>query len=322
MLKVTADVFSGRENPQWVVEGKEAQTVLKDLATARDAVADVNSGTEELGYRGLVVEPLSDNVTAEFGLPAAFRIAGGASSFDSKGMEIAERLIKGMIKATPLSLTASADPEPFDKDLQKFLLSQLSSVSQATLTADTETLTQDETEEAGDEEEATKKGASKKASKASLIQICQIESGVFNPGFWNDPAHRTRNNCYNYASNRRTDTFAQPGRASGQQYSALTCAQVGPAAVRDGARAHPNCAPASENPRWYMALVIAPGPAFKDYHWYRKSREGFWGHKPGGTAARNTDNSGKIITDPRTANRGPYTIFCGFYYAQRRMVVR
>jgi hypothetical protein len=329
MLKVTADVFSGRENPRWLVDDKEAQTVLKELATARDAVMDVDSGPQELGYRGLVVEPLSDNLTAEYGLPSTFRIASGAATFDSKGLEVAERLIKGMLKGTPLSMTDSTDVEPFDKDLQKFLLDQLGTASHATVTADTETITVDESEEAAaeDDETGTIK-ASKKlpaitvVGKAVLAKICQFESGMFNPAFWNAPAHVTKNNCYNYASNRRTDTFAQPGRATGQQYSALTCAQVGPAAVRDGARAHPNCAPATENPRWYMALVIAPGPGFKDYHWYRKSKEGFWGHKPGGTPARNTDNSGKIITDPRTADRGPYTIFCGFYYAQKKMVVK
>jgi hypothetical protein len=65
-----------------------------------------------------------------------------------------------------------------------------------------------------------------------------------------------------------------------------------------------------------------PGSGFIDFHWYRKSREGFWGHKPGGTAARITDNSGHIIYNPQTANRGPYTIFCRYMYAQKRIVVR
>jgi len=36
-------------------------------------------------------------------------------------------------------------------------------------------------------------------------------------------------------------------------------------------------------------LVVAPG---YDYHWYRKQLEGFWGHKPGGTAARNYETTG------------------------------
>jgi len=106
----------------------------------------------------------------------------------------------------------------------------------------------------------------------------------------------------------------------GHMYAAINCAEVTNGAVRDGASL--DCAPANQAPRWYMALVIAPGPGFVDYHWYRKSKEGFWGHKPGGTAARNTDNSGAIIFDPRTANRGPYTIFCRFMFAQKKMIVK
>jgi hypothetical protein len=58
-----------------------------------------------------------------------------------------------------------------------------------------------------------------------------------------------------------------------------------------------------------VALVIAPGI---DFDWYRKGRNGYWTHKPGGTQATNVDNSGHLIPDPRTADRGPYTDFCTF----------
>ena len=37
---------------------------------------------------------------------------------------------------------------------------------------------------------------------------------TYNPGRWNDNVHVLLNNCYNYASTNRTDTFAQPGRAT------------------------------------------------------------------------------------------------------------
>jgi hypothetical protein len=84
-----------------------------------------------------------------------------------------------------------------------------------------------------------------------------------------------------------------------------------------------DCFPDSEKPRYLVALVVAPGPGFNDFHWFRKQSGGFWGHKPGGTAARNVDNSGVLITDPQTANRGPYTQFCGYFYgcnSQRRRI--
>jgi len=62
--------------------------------------------------------------------------------------------------------------------------------------------------------------------------------------------------------------------------------------------------------RHQVALVISPN---WDYHWYRKDRDGRWSHKMGGTPATNLDNSGNIITDPRTADRGSYTVFCGCF---------
>jgi hypothetical protein len=310
MLKVTADLYSGRPNPEWTVNGAEAAQILKDLALNPTAAAAMDSGFQGLGNRGLIVEPLSDDASAEYGLPTSFRLANGVGGASGKGLEVAERLVRGMLdaSATPVLGDVNAPKDEYDKGLQQMLLDHIASAAASTTT--------EATQQPATSEEETDDAAARAAA------VCQIEVAAFNPGFWNVPAVMPRNNCYNYATNRRTDTFAQPGRASGRMYSAINCAEVGAAAVRDGARQHPNCAPASEASRWYMALVIAPGPGFRDYHWYRRSREGFWGHKPGGTAARNVDNAGGVIVDPRTANRGPYTIFCGFYYAQRRMVVR
>src|ERR1700681_1709402 len=98
------------------------------------------------------------------------------------------------------------------------------------------------------------------------------------------PSH---NNCYNYAMNWRSDTFAQPGRISGHQYiPPPACANVGTAASWDG------CRTTSFGSNKNVARVIWPGV---DYHWYRRRSQGFWEHKPGGTAARNVDNAGKLI---------------------------
>jgi hypothetical protein len=47
-------------------------------------------------------------------------------------------------------------------------------------------------------------------------------------------SHQTENNCYNYANDVATDTFAQPGRGSGQKWSFDTCADINASAVRDG----------------------------------------------------------------------------------------
>jgi hypothetical protein len=97
-------------------------------------------------------------------------------------------------------------------------------------------------------------------------------------------------------------------------YTAINCVEVTKASLCEGLHKRYDCFPASQAPGYLVALVIAPGPGFVDFHWYRQMREGFWGHKPGKTAVRNTDNSGKVITNPATCNRGPYTIFCGYFY--------
>ena len=132
------------------------------------------------------------------------------------------------------------------------------------------------------------------------------------------PSVQPRNNCYNYARNWRTDTFAQPGRAHGAQTSTMACGTVTTAAMADGLRYRGKCLPDSEYPRRLMALVIDPG---FDYHWYRHQRGGFWGHKPGPTAARNVDNNNVVVANPETCARGGYTDFCDYFYAGRSVVI-
>ncbi len=129
--------------------------------------------------------------------------------------------------------------------------------------------------------------------------------------FWNTADVRPKNNCYNYATNRRTDNYAQPGHASHQKYTALTCANVYEAAGKDL-----GLVPAEffsfngKNDYLLVALVVAPN---YDFHWYRRGDDNMWTHKPGGTAATSLDSNGKVITSPETAARGPYKDFCGYF---------
>ena len=69
---------------------------------------------------------------------------------------------------------------------------------------------------------------------------------------------------------------------------------------------------------WYVALVVWPGT---DYHWYRQDKVGCWSHKPGQTAVRNVDNAGQPIADPKTCNRGPYTVFCSYMVTKRGLSI-
>jgi hypothetical protein len=132
---------------------------------------------------------------------------------------------------------------------------------------------------------------------------------LYEPDWWNVPQRQPFNNCYNYAPNYRSDTFAQPGLAAGAMYASRTCAAVLPAAVKDELINQPKANNKCPGEGHLVALVVAPG---FDFHWYRKGRNGYWSHKPGSTAVTNLDNSGNLIRDPRTADRGPYTDFCTF----------
>lgn len=132
------------------------------------------------------------------------------------------------------------------------------------------------------------------------------------PAYWNDPAVRPYNNCYNYGNNKRTDTFAQPGRAAGitlQWPEDMNCIAVGNGAVADGIM---ECPPSGICPNGETKIALAIAPLW-DYHWYRRDSDGMWSHKPGGTNATNLDNSGNLIYNPETADRGAYTVFCGYY---------
>lgn len=137
---------------------------------------------------------------------------------------------------------------------------------------------------------------------------------------WNDiPAAQLNNNCYNYANNKATYTFAQPGRGSGArcQYHLPDCMRN--AAINDHLETLdlPPAAPLPPVPsgkKHLVALVINPGV---DFHWYRLDQLGIWSHKPGTTQATIFDNGGAIIFDPRVANRGGYTTFACFMHSDR-----
>ena len=134
----------------------------------------------------------------------------------------------------------------------------------------------------------------------------------YKPEKWNDAdGIQYKNNCYNYACNKITNTYAQPGRAAGNMYSALNCTAVTKGAISDNLKTTQSDI-TCEHCYHKVALVIWLG---WDYHWYRQDKNGKWSHKPGGTQATNLDNSGNLITDPQTADRGLYIEFCGYFCA-------
>lgn len=279
-VKITVDIFSGRPNPEVELSGKEAQEVLERVKPAEPLVADEaeKAATPILGYRGLIIEQTGTPAAKD--LPSRFRLTAGSVV----GRGLAHR---------------AADP-----GFEEFFFSTKGHIKKAKEATRLRTLVKEEIPRTL---EIRKKFILDILFPIKILCAC---APLYEPAWWNDSGQKQfNNNCYNYATNYRTDTFAQPGRAAGAMYTALTCASVLPAAVADALEDQPGANNKCPPEGHLVALVIAPG---WDFHWFRKGRNGLWSHKPGGTAVTNVDNSGNLISDPRTADRGMYTDFCTF----------
>lgn len=278
-LQVTIDVFSGRPNPVVTLDDDAARQLAERIKPADALHPDeaAHPPSSILGYRGIVVEQVGEG-----------RIEGLAPR---------ARLVDGGLFGDQLA------HKPTDAEVEQFILGSDGPLKSADLDDDTIA--------------AIRKLVEQRATIVKWPPItwptltkCQC-APLYEPAWWNDAGQKQfGNNCYNYATNHRTDTFAQPGRGTGQIYpSPIACAGVRPAAVRDCLIDNPKADNACPDEGHLVALVVAPGI---DFHWYRKGRNGLWTHKPGSTPVTNVDNSGHLITDPRTANRGMYTDFCTF----------
>jgi hypothetical protein len=128
---------------------------------------------------------------------------------------------------------------------------------------------------------------------------------------WNGQPWTDDNNCYNYGSNHRTDTFAQPGRGSGDMYDFINVPEILRVSQNDG-----YVLECDSKKAIHVGFAVIPSGA--DYHWWRRTQpvggQPRWCHKPGGTPVRNTDSSGNPITDPSTCNRGAYTTWGYFMF--------
>lgn len=168
------------------------------------------------------------------------------------------------------------------------------------------------------------------------LQVTKRLAPDYFPSDWNGrPVRLLNNNCYNYANNKPTDTFALPGLAHflagggiEDDYNLpITAAAVQAAAVNDGLQIvnvpPPPQGPFVKNrlprlpkgsPRHLVALVVDPDRPgyFGDFHWYRLDSDGKWSHKPGETRVTQYDNAGHYITDPRdpSVNMGRYRFVC------------
>lgn len=295
-VKVTIDIFSGRPNPELVLTAKEAKELFKNMSPTgamRKASANTLAEPTHLGLRGIQVDQVksvTDELPQSFFLSHETMYSGGKSA---------------MLKAEGT----------MDK-LYRFIADKASSITNAGKVREFLKIYKEALAPAAETREKTAIPIMTIPPPVLLAATCNC-GPIYEPDWWNlNATIKANNNCYNYACNQRTDTFAQPGKATGNQYTSLSGCTVaaGQRSAKQGAvsdalvdtpTANNQC-PAKGH---LVALVIWPGV---DFHWYRKGVNTMWSHKPGGTNVTNLDNAGAVISDPRTANRGGYTQFCTF----------
>ena len=292
MLRVEMDVYSGLDNPSWPLTEDEAAKLTDRVMADPTIISDINATDGRLGYKGYIVSALDEPVEGTEGrLPSRFRVGGPVNP----NPEVA---------AFMLRTTEKADAEVTDwlRDYAKRAASNMAAEPRP-VPLDSRATTA----------EPRPMAATPQALGTGSVCGLNYLTSSSDFSFWNGSQYVTLNNCYAFASNYRSNTFAQPGRRAKRTYTALTGDAMATALHADGwADA---CAGGGNST---AALVIWPG---HDFHFYRLCSGWLWCHKPGKSPARNTDDSGRLITSPQTCNRGPYTTFVGYIHAGNSYVV-
>ncbi|MCK4795579.1 MAG: hypothetical protein KAV87_68245 [Desulfobacteraceae bacterium] len=309
-LKITIDIFSGRENPVIELTEQESLEALKQLKPIRKIEEKRKEFPPEpiLGYRGLIIEQTGK---PDGSLPKVFLYVHG----DLFGERLAHKAASETFEEFVCGSTGLITRLKLGKEFSDFVLEEIERLKELRFLLDPQIVELRE-------------------KRLSAWWPCRWWcpcywwwwrrckcAPLYEPSWWNDSGQiQYNNNCYNYATNYRTDTYAQPGEAANAKWTNLSACDVPSPDISAKMGAISDCLiddPAADNrcpsKGHLVALVIRPGDKYTwDYHWYRKGRNKYWSHKPGGGLATNLDNAGNPISDPRTANRGSYTEFCTF----------
>jgi RHS repeat-associated protein len=137
----------------------------------------------------------------------------------------------------------------------------------------------------------------------------------YDPGYWNWPYNRDRNNCHNYALNDPGGDFRQPGDRSGNMYDNMpggrpSCNNLLANSIRDGLKPLSPRLLGGCGRGFHKVCLYISGD---DFHWWRQDPDGTWSSKPGHTPASNCYIGTNIpITSPDTdAPRHGYNQKCG-----------
>jgi len=293
-VTVTLSFYSGRANPSWQLPGDQVIKLREMLAHARLSGAEGAVYRGGLGYSGFVVDAGDDDTIGRF------LICDGAISDVG-------------------SLTTVADK---NHAIERWLFgcgaAHLTDVMRGEVNRLLATL--------------------KVAPMYRHGVICKekVPAGVagvvppaWDPDLWNNSSYLLQDNCYNYANDLlydvpRSAKVAEPGFGfpGGKpcKKDPCGCGGYGTAARSDKLQRAPDFKRTQGMVNeWFVALFTGQGPYAIDSHWYRQDGNGFWSHKPGKQRARNCDESGQLISDPKAADTNhfdhgrPMYTFCHFF---------
>ncbi len=283
---VTLQIYSGRPNPSWQLDEHKEAELEERLRSATRLTSNRPSGASEASATAATIARAAERA----GAAAPLHIQEGIVDQGSAGANVVD---DSEIEAWLVDTAGTAISDELRQAVAQSRAARASFIAEGT-------------------------AAGREGVKCAKCQAA--DAPAYNPAPWNTPGVQPNNNCYNYANNQMTNTFAQPGRATGHQATVMDCKQVTPAATSDGLKAVNNFhASLAAGKGWYVALVVWPK---QDYHWYRQDKSGCWSHKPGQTQVRDVDNGGQKIADPQTCNRGPYTDFCTYMVTNKGVTIR
>jgi len=244
-LRITIDIFSGLPNPSWVLgDAKQVADLLERLEASPSASTSPHEVPSKLGLRAVHVERLDDRPPAAAQGPGLWVVAPGTAADPAAAAQLAEDLVN----TAPAGPLATADTLlQLPPELQEYVIGEIRQWPT----------------NPGSDQRSSGSGPLIAPPAPELGQIiCPYDTVTFAPASWNDRAHILLNNCYNYASNIRNDTFAQPGWKHGYRIPpACTLDQVAQGARADGYRADGNCQPPTATNRWLVALVAGASRA-------------------------------------------------------------
>ena len=283
MLQIELDIYSGMPNPTWILTDTEERALLDRIMAKPELMLAPDQSPSVLGYRGMVVSLVKEDegawsrtaLASGTRLPQTFRIGG---------------LSKESIETSSWMLATSEKPETSVDDF----LREVAQTGINTITLDSAVV-----EESG-------------AQLTGAGMCCSSTYLSMNAPAFNLSSYVRTSNCYCFAANHRGGgRYATPGKRGKYTIRDYSLSELRTGLAKDGWKE--SCMTRNLQ----IALVVWPiKGGYRDFHFYRLVRTSpyLWGHKPGETNAKYTDNSGKDIASPETCNRGSYTSFYGYWY--------